>query len=342
MGEYVVADLFYRTAPGFLSKPRGGARLQYLQTSLPGNIQSLNQPVGRKSGMVAIIGLPNAGKSSLLNALVGTKLSIVTSAAQTTRQQVVGIDTRDDTQLIFLDTPGIVDPAYLLHHSMLGIVAQTLRDADVVVLLLDGTQSPPEFDEEITALLERVATPLIPAINKADRAGQQRIDALIEWSGQRFDRPPAVLSVTEDRGIEELRERIVEALPEHPFFYPDEDISTQSVRFFAAELIRESIFESYRDEVPYSTHVVINEFRENDDPIFIRATVYVERASQKGILIGQRGAAIRALGISAREKIEAFTQARVYLDLWVKVLPKWRKKAEELKRFGFPVPEEKN
>lgn len=292
-----------------------------------------------KAGMVAIVGLPNAGKSSLLNELVETKLSIVTAAAQTTRERVVGIDTRDDVQMVFLDTPGIVDPAYLLHHSMLDIVERTIEDADVVVLLLDGTRPPPEIQASILAAIESRAQKLIVAINKMDAARPAAVAELNRWSAERFQREPVSLSSRTGEGVEALRSRIRDRLPASPFLYPEDEVSSQSVRFFVAELIRETIFEQYGEEVPYSTAVVVEEYREADDPVFIRAAIFVERASQKGILIGKGGAAIRELGTAARRKVEEFVGGRVYLDLWVKVLPKWRKKPEDLRRFGFPVPD---
>lgn len=292
-----------------------------------------------KAGMVAIVGLPNAGKSSLLNQMLGTKLSIVTAAAQTTREQVVGIETTDAVQMIFLDTPGIVDPAYLLHHSMLEIVEKTINDADVVVLLLDGTRGAPEIDGEILQSLLKLGSKLLVAINKTDAAQEHQAEELSIWAQNVFGKQPIRISATRGEGVEELRAQIAAKLPDSPFLYPDDDVSTQSVRFFVSELIRETIFEQYQEEVPYSSAVVVDEYREGEDPVFIRATVYLERASQKGIVIGKGGEAIRHLGTDARRKIEEFVGARVYLDLWVKVLPKWRKKPEELRRFGFPVPD---
>jgi GTPase len=295
-----------------------------------------------RAGLVAIVGMPNAGKSSLLNEFIGTKLSIVSPAAQTTRERVVGIDTRDGVQMVFLDTPGIVDPAYLLHHSMLGIVVEVIGDADVVVLLLDGTREPPVFSEEVAEAFRRHAPKVLVTINKVDAAGESQIEALRVWSRDTFGREPLLVSAATGAGLEQLRATIGESLPASPFLYPEDDISTQSVRFFVAELLRETVFEQFQDEVPYSVAARVEEFREQEDPLFIRATVYVERPSQKGILIGKKGEAIRRLGSAARVKIEAFVERRVYLDLWIKVLPKWRKDPVELRRFGFSVPDQKN
>ncbi len=292
--------------------------------------------------MVAIIGLPNAGKSSLLNRLLGSKLSIVTAAAQTTRERVVGIDTRGGAQIVFIDTPGLVEPAYLLHHSMLEIALGAIGDADVVVLLLDGTRDFPTLTAEVREGLERLGPRLLVAINKADVAGEARMAALRRQTVAEFGAEPAELSALSGEGVEALRQRVAEMLPVSPYLYPEDELSTQSVRFFVSELIRETVFELFSEEVPYSTAVRVEEFQEAADPILIRATIYVERGSQKGILIGKKGAAIRELGAAARAKIEAFVERHVYLDLWIKVLPRWRKDPLELKRFGFPVPEREN
>lgn len=292
-----------------------------------------------RAGMVAIIGLPNSGKSSLLNAFLGSKLSIVTAAAQTTRQRIVGIDTRENVQIVFLDTPGIVDPAYLLHHSMLDIIEQSVADADLVLLLLDGTRPPPEFSVEVMEMLSDLGSRLMVVLNKEDIADPAQLDRLRDWARDRFGLPARSVSALSGAGIPELREAIGDHLPLSPFLYPEDDISAQSVRFFVAELIRETVFEQYQEEIPYSVAVEIEEFREAADPLFIRATLFVERASQRGILIGREGEAIRRLGSDARGKIESFLERRVYLDLWIKVLPRWRKDPAELRRFGFPVPD---
>ena len=292
-----------------------------------------------RAGFVAIIGLPNAGKSSLLNEMLGSKLSIVTSAAQTTRERVVGIDSRDGVQIIFMDTPGMVDPAYLLHEAMLGIVQKTVQDADVVVLLLDGTRAFPDFSPESAATISSLGRRLLIAVNKTDVASTSQVHQLELQVLERFGNPPLRISAATGEGVEELREAIGTRLPESPFLYPDDDLSTQSVRFFVSELIRETVFEKYKEEIPYSTAVRIEEFREGSDPLFIRATILVERPSQKGILIGTKGQAIRDLGAVARQKIEEFVEQRVYLDLWVKIVPKWRKDPVELRRLGFSIPE---
>jgi GTP-binding protein Era len=286
--------------------------------------------------------MPNAGKSSLLNRLMGSKLSIVTPFAQTTRERVVGIDTRGGVQMIFLDTPGIVTPAYLLHSSMVEIIQGAVADADVVVLLLDGTRAPPEFPAGTLAAMTARGQRVVPVINKMDEARQKQIQRLLEWSEERLGERAEVVSATRGDGVDALRARIADHLPESPLLYPGDELSTQSMRFFVSELIRETVFERYQEEIPYSAAVRIEEFREAAEPIFIRAVLYVERESQKGIIIGKGGAGIRELGSAARSKIEEFAGARVYLDLWVKVLPRWRKDPVELGRLGFPIPRTEN
>jgi GTPase len=288
--------------------------------------------------MVAIVGLPNVGKSSLLNQFLGSKLSIVTPAAQTTRERVVGIDTGGGAQIVFLDTPGLVEPSYLLHHAMLDIIGLAIADADVVVLLVDGARPPPELAAETLDALRKLGDRLLVVVNKADVAQEPQLQAAQQWASAAFGATAHLVSAETGFGVGELRQMIAERLPVSPFLYPDDEISSQPVRFFVSELIRETIFERYQEEVPYSTAVRVEEFREEADPLYIRATVFVERPSQKGILIGRRGTAIRDLGAAARVKIEAFLERHVYLDLWIKVLPKWRKDPQELRRFGFPVP----
>jgi len=294
-----------------------------------------------RAGTVALVGLPNAGKSSLLNRLLDSKLSIVTPLAQTTRERVVGIDTRDGVQMIFVDTPGIVEPSYLLHRAMGHVVGEAIADADVVVFVVDGTKSPPRIPDETLERLRSAGARLLPVVNKIDAASETRIAEARDWAAANLGRPPIEISAEAGTNLDLLRSTIAARLPVSPFLYPEDELSSQSVRFFVAELIRETVFEQFGQEVPYSTAVRIEEFREAETPVLIRASVLVERPSQKGILIGKGGAAIRELGTAARDKIESFIGAPVYLDLWIKVLPRWRKNAVELRRLGFTVPEDK-
>lgn len=296
--------------------------------------------VETRAGLVALVGRPNAGKSTLMNALVGEKLSIVTSREQTTRERVLGLLTGDGVQMVFVDTPGLLEPRYLLHSSMVEEALAAVADADVVLLLLDPTRSePPVPGAEVLDRLRARGDALKVAVNKVDAASADDVGRLEAWCRDTLGIAPFRISARTGEGLDALRAALTEGLPPSPFLYPEEDLAVQPVRFFVAELIRETIFEEYAQEVPYSTVVRIEEFREADDPVFIRAQIYVERGSQKGILIGKGGAAIKHLGSRARKKIESFIGQRVYLDLWVKPLPGWRKDPKSLKRLGYHVPE---
>ena len=292
-----------------------------------------------KAGMVALVGFPNVGKSSLMNRLVEQKLSIVTPLAQTTRERVLGIDTRGGVQMVFVDTPGLVDPRYLLHRAMMHEATEVIEDADVVLLLVDASRGAPQFRDDVLALVRRPPA-LIVVSNKIDVASAADRKAVRDWAREALGREPMEASAETGEGAEALREAIAGLLPESPFLYPEEDVSSQPVRFFVAELVRETIFELYEKEVPYSVAVKVEEFRESAEPIYVRAVIFVERPTQKAILIGSGGSAIKRLGQAARAKVEEFVGAPVYLDLWVKVLPKWRKSPLELQRLGFTLPEE--
>lgn len=296
---------------------------------------------GTTAGHIALVGRPNVGKSTLLNRLAGEKLSIVTPREQTTRERVMGILTTDDAQLIFVDTPGLLEPRYLLQRSMLGQALAALGDADVVLLILDATR--PEETKPGGEALERLESrrsDLVVAVNKVDAASKDAVEGLSSWAASALEAEPHRISAEQGDGVAELRKALDARLPVSPFLYPADEIAVQPMRFFVAELVRETIFDLYEQEVPYSTVVRVEEYREAESPIYIRATVYVERETQKGIIIGKGGVAIRELGERSRVKIEAFVGAKVYLDLWVKTLTGWRKKASSLKRLGYPVPEE--
>ena len=290
-----------------------------------------------RAGYVALIGYPNAGKSSLMNRLIDQKLSIVTPFAQTTRERVLGIDTRDGVQMVFIDTPGLVDPRYLLHRAMLHAAVETIADADVLLLLIDSAAEIPEFADEVLELVRRHPSRIVIA-NKTDVAPAGRLQRVREWSLETLGTVPVEVSAETGSGADTLRAEIVRRLPESPFLFPEDDVSSQSVRFFVSEFVRETVFEQYEKEVPYSIAVKVEEYREAADPIYIRATIYVERPTQKAILIGSGGAAIKRLGSAARRKIEDFVGSSVYLDLWIKVLPRWRKDPLQLQRLGFKLP----
>ena len=294
--------------------------------------------VETRAGLVALVGFPNVGKSSLMNRLVEQKLSIVTPFAQTTRERVLGIDSRDGVQMVFVDTPGLVDPRYLLHRAMMHIALDVIGDSDVVLLLIDASAGVPEFGEDVMELLDR-APRLLVVSNKVDVAPATQRERVREWSRERFNVEAIEVSAVTGEGTGTLRAEIARRLPISEFLYPEEDVSSQPVRFFVAELIRESVFELYSQEVPYSVATKVEEFRENSSPLYIRAVVFVERASQKAILVGSGGQAIKKLGQVSREKIEDFVGGPVYLDLWVKVLPRWRKDPVTLQRLGFKLPD---
>jgi GTPase len=297
------------------------------------------EDVSTKAGYVALVGRPNVGKSSLLNAMIGEKLSIVTPRAQTTREKVLGIYTEDGVQIIFVDTPGLLEPSYALHKSMLSVAIEAVHDSDVVLLLLDATR-PDELPtgEPLQELLNR-GPALHVAINKVDAGGSDDVAQLEQWTRDTFGKEAVRISAKDETGLDALRETLSRALPVSPFFYPEDDIAVQNLRFFAEELIRETIFEQYDQEVPYATVARVEEFKEDRSPIYIRATVFVERESQKPIIIGKQGAGIRSLGQAARMKIEKLLDAPVYLDLWVKPMPGWRNKPASLRFLGYAVPD---
>ncbi len=293
---------------------------------------------GTRAGDIALVGRPNVGKSTLLNAFIGERLSIVTPRAQTTRERVLGIYTDERAQLVFVDTPGLLDVTYLLQRSMLEAALAAVRDADLVLLLLDATRPEERPAPEALALLAARGDALFVAVNKIDAAGTEDVAALADWSRATLGREARRISAATGAGVEALRAELVAALPESPYLYPADEIAAQPVRFFAAELVRETIFEQYEAEIPYAAVVRVEEFREATDPVYIRATIYVERESQKGILLGRGGGALKALGAAARGKIESFIGAHVYLDLWVKVLPGWRRKKSSLEYLGYAAP----
>lgn len=292
-----------------------------------------------RAGYVALVGRPNAGKSTLLNHLIGEHLSIVTPKAQTTWQRVTGLLTIEQDQLIFLDTPGILEARDLLQRAMLGAALEALNEADLVLLVVDATRPPSKRDEErILSALEETSATVMTALNKMDQADERSVTAWEEWLGEHIRGPVHRISALDGRGTDALLDDMRSRLPEGPHLYPDDEIATDPVRFFVAELVRETIFEQFRQEIPYSVFCQVGDFRESQDPIYIQVDIFVERKSQKGMLIGKQGAAIRALGEAARQKIETFLGRSVYLDLWVKPLRSWRKNRAYLGELGFRLP----
>jgi GTPase len=284
-----------------------------------------------RSGIVTVVGKPNVGKSTLLNRIIGQKLSITSPKPQSTRDRIVGIFTTADAQMVILDTPGLLDPKYPLQQAMRSSAVRALEEADVVVYLADANEGEPPPLVEAAGLDKPASAPVIIALNKSD--------ALPDSRRQELTKNPDVslISALTGDGIPELMERLTKRLPESPFLYPEDEISTQPVRFFVAELVRETVLEQLHDEVPYAVAVQVEEYREGRSPLYIRAVIYVERDSQKAIIIGNKGAQIKKIGESARKKIETFTGEQVYLDLWVKVLANWRKNPGSLSRFGYQL-----
>jgi len=284
-----------------------------------------------RAGIVTVAGKPNVGKSTLLNRIVGQKLSITSPKPQSTRDRIVGIHTTDDAQMVILDTPGLLNPKYPLQQAMRSTAVRALEEADVIIYLADATEGLPPSLPEAADLSTPPKAPVIVALNKSDALDSFQREQLA--SG---DNVVLVSALTGD-GVPDLMTRVARLLPESPFLYPDDEISTQPVRFFVAELVRETVLEQLHDEVPYSVAVQVEEYREGRSPLYIRAVIYVERESQKAIIVGGKGARIRSLGEASRKKIETLVGEKVYLDLWVKVLANWRKNPGSLSRFGYQL-----
>src|SRR3954453_8551925 len=282
-----------------------------------------------RTGHIALAGAPNVGKSTLLNTLVGEHLAIVSPNPQATRLPVTGMFTEGQTQYIFHDLPGLLDPSYLLQERMREVALTTAMEMDLVLHLHPAPLGPaPEF-QQLAGLTAPLAVPVLTVYTKGDLVTPTRRTEL----GQ--DAP--LISASGAEGIEQLLDRVRDYLPEREFEFDPEDIGTQPLRFFAVEYLREAAFELLGDEVPYSFTAEVEEFREAERPIYIRVTLFVERESQKGIVIGRSGATIKAIGAHARARLEELLGAPVYLDSWVKALPNWRKNSGALARFGFPA-----
>ncbi|MFH1051447.1 MAG: GTPase Era [bacterium] len=295
----------------------------------------------KKSGYVAIIGKPNAGKSTLLNAILGSKLSIVTPKIQTTRKRVLGIYTRENTQIVFLDNPGLLKPMHNLHKAMLNYIDMSLKESDVILLLID-LENYKNFDEylnpHIRRQLENLNKPIIVVLNKTDLVQDKKtlLPFFKELTDYKYITSVMPVSASKHDGIDELLNFIENFIPVGEFYFDTELLSDQPVRFFVSEIIRETIFKSYQKEVPYSTEVVITGFKEKTDgKWFISADIIVEKQSQKGIIIGAGGKKIKEIGEKSRKDIEDYLQTEVYLELFVKVRENWRKKSVFLKSFGY-------
>ena len=286
-----------------------------------------------QAGHIALAGSPNVGKSSLLNALVGTHLAIVSPKAQATRIPVIGLRTDEDVQYVFHDLPGLLEPAYLMQARMREVALETFERVAVILHLHPSPDAPAPSLAELARLAGPIRAPVITVYTKADLVPPERRKRLAESGAE-------VVSASSGEGIEALLARVRVHLPEREFEYDPEDVGTQQLRFFVVEYLREAAFEHLGDELPYSFTAEVEEFREDRRPVYIRVTLFVERESQKGIVIGRGGRTLAAIGAHARGRLEELLGAPVYLDSWVKVLPNWRRDAAALTRLGFPEPRE--
>lgn len=287
-----------------------------------------------KSGFVNIFGKPNAGKSTLLNALMGEKLAIVSHKVQTTRHRIKGILTTDQYQVIFSDTPGIIDPKYKLHEKMMMAVKGALEDADLALLLVDINDNWQEADQIFSSLRLKVDSLLL--INKMDSASKERQEQAVRFFKEKpYAKETLLISALNGLQVQDLLKKIVELLPEGAPFFAEDEISDLPTKFFVAEMVREKIFALFEDEIPYHTTVVVNEFKQKSTLIKIRAEIVVQRESQKAIIIGEGGKMIKQIGSDARKEIEQFLDQKVFLELFVKVRPKWRENETFLKEYGY-------
>lgn len=287
-----------------------------------------------KAGFVNIIGKPNAGKSTLMNTLVGEKLSIITAKAQTTRHRIMGVISADDFQIIYSDTPGFISPKYPLQKAMMHFVEQSLEDADVLLWVIDLQDK--ERDELLIQKIKNTQSKLIIVLNKIDLLSQEKVNEMIVAYEQEFPHTKVVpISALKSFNTELLLQEIKNLLPEHPAYFEEDTLTDKTERFFASEIIREKIFLHYDQEIPYSTEVQITAFKEDEKIIRIQAEILVERDSQKGIIIGKGGKALKQVGIEARKDMEAFFGKQVHLEQFVKVEKEWRKQEKQLSRFGY-------
>lgn len=292
--------------------------------------------MNHKSGFVNIIGHPNVGKSTLMNALVGEKLSIITSKAQTTRHRIMGIVNGDDFQIVYSDTPGMVKPHYKLHESMMKFVDAAIEDADIFLLVTEKEDAA--FEDTFLARLNSLNRPVIAVLNKIDLCTQEEAVALLAKLEAQFPGEVVIpVSALHRFNLDRVFDTLLEKLPESPAYYPKDELTDRSMRFFVSEIIREKILLYYKQEIPYSVEVAVDEYKEKENITHITATIYVARESQKAIILGHHGKSIKGLGMAARKDIEAFIEGKVYLELRVKVSKDWRDDPQQLKRFGYEL-----
>lgn len=291
--------------------------------------------MAHKSGFVNIIGNPNVGKSTLMNRLVGERLSIITSKAQTTRHRIMGIVNDEDYQIVFSDTPGVLNPHYKLHENMMQFVNSALKDADVILLMTDIFEEGMQ-NEDVLKRLQKTSIPILILVNKIDLGDQAKVEAKVDYWHKTIPSAEILpISALENFNVKPIWERILELIPENPPYYEKDELTDRPLRFFISEIIREKIFLQYKKEIPYATQVEIEEYKESEDIVRIRALIYVERKSQKGIIIGHKGDKIKYVGIDSRKEIEKFIQKKVHLELFVKVDENWRENEKKLKNFGY-------
>ena len=290
-----------------------------------------------KAGYVNIIGNPNVGKSTFLNAVVGEDLAITTPKAQTTRHRILGIVNGDDYQIVFSDTPGIIKPAYELQESMMDFVKESFEDADILLLMVEAGEKNLK-NEAFFDKIKQIEVPVLLLINKVDLVNQEKLEEMITYWQEKL---PGVeiypVSALHGFGIEQVVKRILELLPESPPYFDKDQLTDKTERFIVNEKIREKILKHYKKEIPYAVEVETEEFKEDEHKIRIRSVIYVERESQKGIIIGHKGSGLKRVGSEARKDLEQFFGKKIFLELYVKVNKDWRKKAEQLRRFGYKL-----
>ena len=291
--------------------------------------------MSHKSGFVNIIGSPNVGKSTLMNQLVGEKLSIITSKMQTTRHRIMGMVNEDDYQIVFSDTPGIINPAYRLHQNMMKFVSEALKDADVILMVTDIYEDPNKMEERLVQI-NNIKVPTLLLLNKIDLSNQKALEGIVrQWKLKLPNAQILPISALHKMSINFILPKILEWIPENPPYFDKDQLTNKSMRFFVSEIIREKIMLIYQKEVPYSCEVVVEEYKDEEKIVKIRANIMVSRTSQKSIVIGHQGKKIKKLGTEARIDIESFISKKVYLDLFVKVDKDWRDKEGKLKRYGY-------
>lgn len=287
-----------------------------------------------RSGFVSIVGKPNVGKSSLMNKLVGENVSIITAKAQTTRHRIMGILNGENFQIVYSDTPGILEPKYSLHEAMMSYVKVSLDDADLILLVVELDD---KFEPHLFERFQRSQTPIILLINKIDRAKGSQVTDKIQYWKQLLPNLKEIIPVSAKSGenVDSILDKVVEQMPVHPPFFPQDEFTDRTERFFASEIIREKIFLNYSEEIPYSCEVKINSFKDQEDIIRISAEIYVERDTQKGIVIGKGGSSLKKVGTEARQDMESFFGKKVFLETHVKVAGNWRKEKNKLRQFGY-------